>query len=272
VIQLHRIPAPPLDRFIESLWYCQGLQPLHAKERVLPNGSIGLIINLHEDELRTYDREDPVREQRLPGMIVTGARAEYVVIHAILPETIGVQFRPGGAIPFLPPPANEFHDQNVGLCDVWGDRAAAELREQLLEAETPESKLCALERTLRARMTSPRTPHAAVGFAVQQFGGSRRRTVGEVTAEIGLSPRRFIEIFHQQVGLTPKVFCRLRRFQSALRQAHAADEVDWACLAIECGYFDQAHFIHDFRAFSGITPAAYFAQRTGFQNHVALDT
>ena len=91
-----------------------------------------------------------------------------------------------------------------------------------------------------------------------------------MTDSIGLSPRRFIEVFSQQVGLTPKRFCRVQRFQHVLRSIYTRDSVDWADLALTCGYFDQAHFIHDFRAFSGLSPTAYADQRGRHPNHVPL--
>jgi AraC-like DNA-binding protein len=91
-----------------------------------------------------------------------------------------------------------------------------------------------------------------------------------VTAEIGLSPRRFIELFRRQVGLPPKVFCRVRRFQNVLQMVHQRTEIDWVRVALECGYYDQAHFIHDFQSFSGLTPSAYLAAATPHLNHVPL--
>jgi AraC-like DNA-binding protein len=97
------------------------------------------------------------------------------------------------------------------------------------------------------------------------------RRVSDVSGEIGLSPRRFIEVFKQQVGLTPKLFCRVRRFQRVLRRIYRREEVEWADLALSCGYFDQAHFIHDFKAFSGINPTAYVAAGGRHQNHVPIE-
>ncbi len=60
------------------------------------------------------------------------------------------------------------------------------------------------------------------------------------------------------------------RFQRAVAQTHAARAVDWTEVALASGYYDQAHFIHDFRAFSGLTPTGYLAGRTAFQNHVTF--
>jgi AraC-like DNA-binding protein len=267
VLYLVRKPAPPLDRYIESLWYCAGATASHAKERVLPSGAAGLIVNLHENSLRTYSQDDPQRTARMPAAIVTGPGTEYSIIDAYFPEIIGVQFKIGGAFPFFRPPVGELKDLDIGLGDVWGDRDAARLCDRLQEAGTGEGKLAALEDVMRERLLLIDS-HPAVEYALREF--TPGRSVADVTESIGLSARRFIELFERQVGLTPKVYCRLRRFQSALRRAHTAREVDWSAVAQECGYFDQAHFIHDFRAFSGITPGAYFAHRTQFQNHVAL--
>ena len=89
-----------------------------------------------------------------------------------------------------------------------------------------------------------------------------------MTDAIGLSAKRFIERFKIEVGLTPKRYCRVRRFQRALALANRGRRVDWTGVALDCGYFDQAHFIHDFRSFAGLTPTEYLAARTSFQNHV----
>ena len=72
-----------------------------------------------------------------------------------------------------------------------------------------------------------------------------------------MSQRRFIEIFRNEVGVTPKAFSRLRRFQHVLGAVEHLTDVDWTDVAVECGYFDQAHFIHDFREFAGVTPSLY---------------
>ncbi len=101
------------------------------------------------------------------------------------------------------------------------------------------------------------------------------RTVAEVTDQLGLSPRRFIQVFAEQVGLTPKLFCRVRRFHEVMRRVHLpgndeGSRIDWTEVALSCGYFDQAHFIRDFRAFSGLNPSAWLAQRGEHLNHVPI--
>lgn len=238
----------------------------------MPNGSMSLIVNLRDDVLHIYDRDQPERCNRLSGSIVVGARAEFSVIDtADQSEIMGVEFKPGGARPFLDPTADELEGSDVNLDDVWSGSAAGELRERLLEAATAEEKLSVIEGALLERLPRDRTTHPAVLYALAEFTrGPVSRPVGEVIGEIGLSPRRFAQVFHEHVGLTPKRYSRVQRFQHVLRRVHSGDFVDWADVAMDAGYFDQSHFIHDFRAFSGLNPSAYFANRTEFRNHVPL--
>jgi len=264
------IPRRPLSDFVEMFWYYEGYPASHPKERVLPNGCMGLIINLAEDRLVAFDSQNTRVAQTLAGCLVSGPRSEFVVIdttcHGLM---MGAAFKRGGGFPFFPIPAGELHNAQVALGVLWGAKAA-ELRERLLEAKTPDARFQILEQAL-FEQAARFTRHPAVAFALSEFARvPQERTIGEVTGQIGLSPRRFIEVFNDEVGLTPKLFCRVRRFQEVLHLIRRERVVDWAGVASDCGYFDQAHFIHDFRAFSGINPTAYAANRGEFANHVPL--
>ncbi len=275
----HHIPSEPLSHFISLMWFGDDYIVPHALERVLPTGEMSLIINLWENRTRVYDADDRRKFETFEGSIVVGARSAFTVIDTDEQRsTTGVVFRPGGAFPFLGLPAGELQEANASLSDLWGRQAAADLREQLLAARSPEAKFKVLERTFLSKITAPphesvEPTHPAVSFAVQNFRNRPQRRISAVTDQIGLSDRRFIQLFSQQVGLTPKLFCRVQRFQQVLRNitSFAANSpIDWPQVALTCGYFDQAHFIHDFRAFSGINPTTYVANKTQFQNHVAL--
>jgi AraC-like DNA-binding protein len=226
---------------------------------------------LLEDRSCIYDRDDPDRCQTFSGSLLSGAHSEYIVIGTAMQTFImGVAFKPGGAFPFLRMPAGELRDTTVSLDTLWG-AAATDLREQLLEAPTHRARFEVLERVLMAEFARGFQMHSAVGFALRRFlAAPHVTTVAQVTDQIGLSPKRFIQAFRDETGFTPKVFCRIRRFQHALQCMEGSKTVDWANVALDCGYFDQAHFIHDFRAFSGINPSSYLAHRTPHRNHVPL--
>jgi AraC-like DNA-binding protein len=265
------IPPPPLSDFVDMFWSYEGYDPPHSRERVIPTGTMQLIVNLREDELRVYDRQDHRRFQSLGGSLISGTHSRFVVIDtASQAFTVGVHFKAGGPQPFLGVSAGELRDADVPLDALWGTKAT-ELRGRLLEAQTPEARFGVLEQALLAQVARPLTHHPAVAFALREFQGmTRTRTVKEVSKRTGLSQRRFIQLFREEVGLTPKLFCRIRRFQEVIRLVGSEPRVEWAELALRCGYFDQAHFVHDFRAFSGTTPTNYLAHRGEHPNHIPL--
>jgi AraC-like DNA-binding protein len=264
-------PSPPLANFVDLLWLYENYKPAHTKERRLPDGSMELVINLHEDAIRLYDPRRHDQFSSIRGSVISGPHTEYVVLDtASQSSMMGVHFKPGGAFPFLNLPPAELRDETVCLDILWGI-TASELRDQLREAQTPEARFHILEQFLLAHLARPLTRHPAVAFALKEFQNTTQtRTVADVTAQIGLSPKRFISIFSQEVGLTPKLFCRIRRFQEALQQISSGRQVEWTEIALSCGYFDQAHFIHDFQTFSGLNPSSYLRDQGEHRNHVPL--
>jgi AraC-like DNA-binding protein len=265
------IPRPPLSDFVVLLWLYESQGLPHPKERLLPTGTVELVINLRDEAMRVYDGQNYERFQTFHGSLVCGAHSEFFVIDtASQTSVMGVHFKPGGAFPFFKVPAGELHNLHVSLDSLWG-AAAAGLREQLLAAETPAARFRLLEQALLAQAALPLARHPAVAFALKELrNGLHPRPIAEVTDQIGLSSRRFSQVFQEEVGLTPKLFCRVLRFQEVLRRIEHAQQVAWADVALSCGYFDQAHFIHDFRAFSGLNPTTYLARRSEHFNHVPL--
>jgi len=251
----HR-PPPTLAPCIEKLWYCEAYQAARRYERVLPNGTFQLVIDL---------------ASAFPPLIV-GMRSRYAVLDtAALRSIMGVLFRPGGARAFFDAPADAFYNQEIPLDLVWGSDAMG-LRVRLQEAATPAEKFRALEAALERRAKKRLELHSAVRYGLGEFRRMpHTRGVLRVTREAGLSRRRFSQLFREQVGLTPKLYCRLHRFQQVLRQIAGGGPVDWADVALAGGYCDQAHLAHEFRDFSGISPGAYLASDPPFPNHVPMD-
>ena len=266
-------PQPPLSDFVDLFWAAEGHAPAHARERLLPSGTMQLIINLREDRLRIYERQHTDRFQSFRGSLICGAHSEFFVIDTASQQSvIGVHFKPGGAFPFVKLPADELRDTHVSLEILWGQSVATRLRDQLLEAMTPEARFRILEHFLMGQAARPLVRHPAVACALSEFSRAvpHMRTISEVAEQAGLSQRHFIQLFSEEVGLTPKVFCRVRRFQKVLRLVYQARQIEWADVATACGYFDQSHFIRDFRAFSGFNPSTYLTHRGEHQNHVPL--
>jgi AraC-like DNA-binding protein len=264
------IPQPPLADFITSFRFYEQDGGSCGKERILPTGTTELVMNLRHDALRVFDRKTYDLQQSIAGSMICGVHSEFFVIDTSQKSAIlTVNFKVGCAFPFLGLPAAELHNECVALDTLWGT-AARDLHDRLLEAETPETKFHILEEYLLARLIRSSERHPAVNFALKAFCRAPQRSIVDVTERIGLSSRRFIEVFRREVGLTPKLFCRVQRFQQIVHFLKAGQPVDWTDMALACGYFDQAHFIHDFRAFSGLTPTAYLSQQGEHLNHIPL--
>ena len=263
---------PPLDSCVERLWLLSDA-PAHSKERIAPSGTIDLGINLHENELRIYDPARPDRFKRFSGAVVSGTHSgPFVIDTRELVSVIGVRFRPGGAFPFLGPPANELADAHVDLETLWGT-SAIELRERLCVAKTPAERFNLLEKALVAHLFRPLERHYAVRFALDTFGRADSRfAIRDIARDAGLSQRRFIELFAREVGMSPKLFCRVRRFRRALEKVRQTVVPNWARVAVDCGYYDQSHLIHDFRFFSNLSPTEFVRLRSDcvIQNHATL--
>jgi AraC-like DNA-binding protein len=271
MIAEQHIPSPPLSQFVRMLWYYDGFEQPHARERLLPDGTMSLVVNLNESRMRLQDSRERVDVEDMPAHVLSGPRSGYLVVSTRnMVHTLGVHFCPGGAFPFLRMPAGELSERVLSLDLLWG-REGDDLRVRLLEAPTPGCKFRVIERWLLERLAKPLERNPAVSYALQQFQQRRcTPSIGGIVDKIGISQRRFIELFTAQVGLTPKVFSRVMRFQHSVHSVVGRNVVDWVQLALDCGYYDQAHFIHDFQAFSGITPSTYLASGPRYVNHVPL--
>ena len=294
MIYLKHMPAPPLNRFVRSLWYAQAPQPGHRRERVLPTGRTQVILNLARDFIldcaENRDRDwqrleaglktglDAGPVVRVAPSLVVGARSVYEVVDTSdMADLIGMVFEAGAFAAFAGDAADLFSNRTVDLEDIWGADART-LRDRLREIAMPAGKLQCLEACLLNRLQvlfAKRAVklHGAVDFALTRFGRAPGvATVAAVAKSTGWSERRFSQVFREQVGLSPKVWCRVQRFQMAVQRLHAGCDVRWAELAVDCGYYDQAHFANEFRAFSGIDPTTYSAARgTPWANHVRMD-
>lgn len=267
------VPAPPLNSFIEFFWYYDGFAPDHTKEKLLPDGTMELIIDLREHPKHTYDPRSLKEKRAFRHSWLSGMHHDYIVISASPGSMMGAHFRPGGAWPFFGTPLSEFTDNVVEFDSVIGNQARL-LRERLLAAPTPELKIEILEKFLLARGGDRLYPDRAVHFAIEQMiSVPMRLLIRDLAAKVGISQKHLISLFDQRVGMTPKQLDKVLRFQKVIQTLAATKptEVDWASVAIGCGYYDQAHFINDFQSFSGMTPTAYLAQQWEYSNYVIVE-
>nr|WP_205752184.1 helix-turn-helix domain-containing protein [Cryptosporangium phraense] len=259
---LSRVPRPPLNALIDDLYYLDGSPP-YARLMLPPMPAALLIVNLGAPFRIRAGTEDEAAEYADGCVITTPTRAVDFGYPART-RSVGVHVRPWGLAPLLPLPAAELRDRPVTLEQVWGRPAVAALRDRLAEADGPSAMLTVLEDELRRRLH--RTDGLGlVGHASRVIAAtSGSVAIGDLTTAAGVSSTHLAQRFKELVGVTPKRLARTYRFAAAVFALDPAGPVDWGALAGAAGYFDQAHFGHEFRDFTGLTPTRYVEVRRRF--------
>jgi AraC-like DNA-binding protein len=266
-----RVPRPPLSYFVENLWFYRDLEVDHCKEKLLPDAAVELIIDLGEGPKKLYDRRDTLRYAGYNRCWISGMQRQYILIGTERGASMmGAHFRTGGAAPFFGFPISELTGSVVELDLIW-KREILSLREQLLEAASVEAKFDLLEAYLIEKAHSRLLPDNTVSAALATLQSWPVIPLRELASRLGVSHKQMIARFDCRVGLTPKVTSRVLRFRKSLAAAHGASEPDWPDLAAGCGYYDQAHFIHEFQEFAGMTPSQYHRNRTIYPHYIPVD-
>lgn len=257
-----RVPRPPLDGLIDDLYYLQGVPP-YARLMLPPSPAALLIVNLGAP-FRIRAGADVETAEYADGCVVTTPTRAFEFGYPLRTRSVGVHFKPWGLAPFLPMPAAELCDRPVTIEQVWGRPAIAELRDRLATADGPHQMLTLLEEGLLRRLRET----AGLGLVRQTSriiaaaGGAV--AIDELRFAAGVSSTHLAQRFKELIGVTPKRLARSYRFATTVLSIDPAGPIDWADLASSAGYFDQAHFGHEFREFTGLTPTRYLEVRRRF--------
>ena len=253
-LRVHK-PAFPLSQHVEYIWRVAKSGAAPSRQRVYPDGAMALVIHLNKPTATFFIDNEPL-SVRVPLLAGPYSRS-FEIDPSQSTAVIGVLFRPGAARVFFPIAPHELHNTDIALSELCPG-AAERLLNDVCSAPCQHAQFLAVEQYLIRKLANAAPVHPAVRYAVDQLsreGGMR--SIRKIQLGTGLSHTRFIHLFREHVGLTPKLFCRVRRFRAMLDQITKGRPVNWAKLAADCGYFDQAHLIRDFRAFAGITPVEY---------------
>jgi len=249
-----RGPSRPLAPFVERLGYYDG-GCADGWEPMPPTGTDHLLVNLGSGEFRWRAGAGPAIERvRSGAVVVPGSEGRVRVDLGQWRSAVFVSFQPGGAYPFLGVAPAAAGRPLLDLREVWG-REGERLRDRLAGAPAARAALMMVEETLLAHAVRPVRPDPVVAAAVAAL--DRGVPVAQVAARLGVSQSTLLRRFTAQVGLPPKRFARIRRLRRLLAAVHGRPGAGWAGAAAECGYFDQAHMIADFRALASMSPGQY---------------
>jgi len=254
-------PAEALVRLVKCFWVLESAAASSSEpERILPDGCTEVVFHLADP----FDQHNPDgTAERQPLALVVGQMRSHLMIKPTgRVRVLGVRFWPGGAYPFLEFPQHEISGQVIALDAVWG-AITRELHSRIADASTAAASVRQVEMILLERLKNFRRPDDGVLHAI----GLIQRSAGCVSVEslarnMGIGLRRLDRTFNARVGLTPKTLCRIVRFQQVFKMLeHKGTGRDWVQIALDCGYYDQSHFIKEFTAIAGIAPTSYFAEQ-----------
>jgi len=256
-IQTGKLLAP----FIECFWTLEGEpDPVESTpERILPDGCVEIILSFAD---RFTEIDESSEEKLQPSHFLVGQMTRPVIIKPTgSVRLIGIRFHPGGTFPFVAIPMDETTDRIIELGAI-----AADLEREFKAAADADAslhlKIVAIEQMLAKRLRSRGHDSSIVDLTARIVRSAGRLSVDTLAAEAGISTRQLRRRFLTEVGVGPKLLCRLLRFQQVF-SAVDQNVAEWAGIALECGYYDQAHLINDFRQFAQQTPSVLLANPSG---------
>jgi AraC-like DNA-binding protein len=237
-------PSAVLAKYVECYWSRENSLDVPGSPRVLPDGCLDILLEFESGQGRAY---------------VIGPMTRALVVETARPDVyVGVRFRPGGAFGFFDLPMHALTDARIELADVWKD--AAEVEASVNQFISVRRQVHLLDQTLRARLSSTRPLDPQIQHAIRSLKSSSGLIpIDALSSDLGISRQHLNRKFQAHIGLNSKTFARIVRMHHLLGRARNLEQVDWCTLALDAGYYDQAHMIDDFHDLCGISPARYLA-------------
>ncbi len=249
-------PSPLLRQFIHYYYVVETNQTCDflKSQRVYPHGNIILVFHYRNPSLIKRTGDLPYIE---PQTVICGQQTGYYDL-ALSGKTgmIFVVFAPFGAGAFFKMPMNEIINKNNRFEDVIGKESEI-LEDKIQNAKKVSEKIKIIDDFLIQKLSHNYTYHEQILKAfgtIKQFNG--QVSVKQLADTACLGKKQFERKFAAFVGLYPKSYLRIVRFQNLLKRTNQNDKL--ISLALDNGYYDQSHFIHDFKSFTGVTPGVFF--------------
>jgi len=254
-------PSEILKPYIRHYYLFRSTEATAFEDTVFPSGDMEIIFNLGEGSWTTANMPNPPIE--LWGQITKPLAIRSTGLHTML----GVKFFPHSAAYFLDDSIGQFNDQVTDFRLVLGS-SVKQLYARLQATPGVAGRIALLESFLLSRMTrGEKDKSGKRSFRIDKVGHILKTMtnipadatgprINAIATQHGITARYLNKLIFQHTGLTPVSFNKIRRFQFSLRLI-ARNDQPLTSIAYESGYFDQSHFIKEFKSFTGLTPSAY---------------
>lgn len=243
-------PAPGLESIIDCYWMVQSTDPTVRTEKIIPDGFTELIFHFGDPYRNQLDGEWHLQTRQLLAGQIT---RHFFLQNTGVSDIVAVKLRPASLTHLYGLRMSDLTDRVVDLREVLGERLKG-VGEALQNAGHDERVALLNEHFLRSSVTAMDTP---VDRAIDRvFAKNGMTTVKEACEAAGVGERQLENLFKQYVGLSPKFFMRILRF-NYIFQLIEQNNHSWCGLAYDAAYYDQSHFIRNFRSFTGVSPSEY---------------
>ncbi len=262
-VAYEQVPCcPALAEDVDYYWVMSAARPLvdTVVSRGMSRGATDLIVPLEGHfcagaERHLFGDSEPrgylVGPLSAPAFIRSNGRC----------TVVGARFRPGRARDYFRLLASELTDHVLAFDDLVVPEQRA-LSDALREQRSMEARLSVLERFLLAMQRRVRAEEQHLALALQIIASRRGCVkVDDLARAVGIGVRKLERSFQQAIGLSPKTQCRVARIEYAIEQIPCGKPPDWLDIVHRCGFYDQAHFIREFRAIVGTTPSGFVEER-----------
>ncbi|MDH4071359.1 MAG: helix-turn-helix transcriptional regulator [Ignavibacteria bacterium] len=252
-------PSKDLAALVKCYWTLESPKEDNPpRQRIVPDGCMEMIFH-YGDLYRQYTNETNSIIQ--PRCFVIGQLTRPLEIQPTGATGIfSVRFHPEGFTPFATRPVKELENRAVALEQLFG-KEGADLGHNTVNASTTPGRIDIVERFLTTRLTDTRTIDRVVQSTVETIlTANGRISVDELSEQVRVNRRQLERRFSSAIGLSPKQLSKTIRLQAALRLLANGKFSSLTTLAHEGEYYDQAHFIKDFREFTGLTPKEFYSE------------
>lgn len=262
-------PSPVLKQYVDHFYLFRSTSDTEFADTVFPSGNMEIIFNLGEG---TWESMVGNKFQKTPPVELWGQITKPLLIKSKGRHTmLGVKFLTHSAFYFFKDEIGLFNNQVSDLTEIIGNPVKL-LHAQLLETTDTSDRIALIENFLLRRLVSAETKSRKLDKVAKILSflkeGATESNMTSIASNYGISTRYLHRLIYQHTGLSPKSFNKINRFQSSLRLI-SKNKHPFTSIAYSCGYFDQSHFIRDFKSFTNVTPSAYLENKFPI-NHVFL--
>ena len=246
-------PPPQLRAFVRCVWRLTAPRADHQlpAEPIIPDGCVEMVVNCG-DVMHRFHANGIIEHQ--PRRLLAGQLTHAL---AVAPsgrtDLWGIRFHPWSAAAFLGVGGSELREQMLSM-DVSPTLDAILARVQDSAALDDNSRLQLLFAELTRYLPRVRAYDARLSDVASLAAAGQQTSVRAIAQEVGLGVRRVQGLFVDAIGMSPKTLMRISRFQRALALARRHPAMSWGRIAVETGYYDHAHFVHDAQAIAGCSP------------------